>query len=90
MEVRHIELPAKTNGNGEKVCFTIGRFLRCINGCEFAQTQTIEKVAYHCLGAKDPLVEKLRAGNTDVAMETKSVDLYDKVVEHVACNCNYQ
>ena len=90
MKAKHIELPAKTNGRGDKVCFTIGRFLRCINGCKCKQTQTIKKVPYHCLGSKDPLVEKLRSGDTDVALERTSIDAYDKVVEHLACNCNCQ
>ena len=87
MVARHIELP-KTAINNNKVCFSIGRFLRCIKGCQVAKKHIVQKVAHHCLKPNDPLVARLRIGDPTVALETKSVDLYGPVKEHVACQCN--
>ncbi len=73
-----------------KVCFTIGRFLRCMTGCTAAKKHQFEKVAYHCLAPTDPLVNRIKAGDTTVALETMTVDVFGAVEEHLVCKCNCQ
>ncbi|CAB3998740.1 vitellogenin B [Paramuricea clavata] len=85
---KHMKL---TTGAPEgKVCFTIGRFLRCVAQCTAGQKHQFEKVAYHCLAANDPLVARIQAGDPTVALETRSVDTWGPVEEHLTCQCNCQ
>ena len=72
-----------------KMCFTIGRFLRCMDQCKAVDKHVIQNVAYHCFDANDPLVRRIQAGEA-IALETKSVDKLGPVEEHIKCQCNCQ
>ena len=85
---KHMKLT--TGAPQGKVCFTIGRFLRCVAQCTAGQKHQFEKVAYHCLAANDPLVARIQAGDPTVALETRSVDTWGPVKEHLTCQCNCQ
>ena len=73
-----------------KVCFTIGRFLRCVAKCSAQKKQRFEKVPYHCVSTSDELYKRIMAGDPTVSLETKCVDLLAPVEEHQACQCDCQ
>ena len=73
-----------------KVCFTIGRFLRCMAKCSPLKKQRFEKVPYHCVSTSDELYKRIMAGDPTVSLETRCVDLLAPVEEHRACQCDCQ